>query len=143
MLLDANILLYATDRTSPHHEPAARWLTDALNADLRVGIPWQTVGAFVRISTHPRAAREPLTTQQAWDVVDSWFASPVVWLPAAGPRTLAIWRDLSLRHHLGSAMTTDAQLAALSLEHGVPIVSADTDFARFPEVRWINPLSMG
>lgn len=140
MIVDANILLYSTDRSSPHHERAADWLRRALTGQVRVGLPSQTVGAFIRIATHPRAARHPLTTTQAWEVVDSWLESPVAWVPAAGERTLRIFRDLMLRHHLGSAMTTDTQLAALAIEHGVPLVSADTDFARLAEVTWVNPL---
>ena len=141
MIVDANVLLYAVDATSPHHPPAAQWLAGALTGPVRVGLPWQTVGAFVRIATHPRAARHPLTTEQAWAVVDGWIASPVVWIPAAGERTLTIFRDLMLRHHLSSAMTSDAQLAALAIEHGVPVISADTDFARFPELTWGNPVA--
>jgi uncharacterized protein len=141
MLLDANVLIYAVDRASPHHERAASWLAAALQGEVRVGFPWQTLGAFVRITTHPRAARRPLSTAQAWAAVDSWLVAPVAWVPEAGHGTVAILRDLMLQHHLGSAMTTDAQLAALAIEYGLPIVSADTDFARFPEITWLNPLA--
>ena len=140
MILDVNILIYATDSTSPHHEPAREWLASALTGDRRVGIPWQTVGAFVRIVTHPRAMRRPLTLTEAWAAVYSWFAVPVVWVPAAGERTVRILERLMLDHHLTSSMTTDAQLAALAIEHGVAVVSADTDFARFPDLTWINPI---
>ena len=140
MILDVNILIYATDSTSPHHEPAMEWLASALTGDRRVGIPWQTVGAFVRIVTHPRAMRRPLTLTEAWAAVDSWFAVPVVLVPPAGERTVRILERLMLDHHLTSSMTTDAQLAALAIEHGVAVVSADTDFARFPDLTWINPI---
>ena len=140
MILDVNILIYATDSESPHHELAREWLASALTGDRRVGIPWQTVGGFVRIVTHPRAMRRPLTTAEAWAAVDSWFAVPVVWVPAAGERTLRILERLMLNHHLTSSMTTDAQLAALAIEHGVAVVSADTGFGRFPDLTWINPI---
>ncbi len=140
MILDINVLLYAADSTSPHHVVAREWLNSALTGDGRVGIPWQTVGGFVRIATHPRAQRRPLTTAEAWQVVDSWFSTPVVWVPPATERTVRILERLMLDHHLSSAMTTDAQLAALAIEHGVAVVSADTDFARFPTLAWINPL---
>ncbi len=141
MILDVNILIYAADSASPHHERAREWLRTAMTGDRRVGIPWQTVGGFVRIVTHPRAMRRPLTTAEAWAVVASWFAVPVVWVPAAGERTVRILERLMLDQHLTSAMTTDAQLAALAVEHGVAVVSADTDFARFPDLTWINPLA--
>lgn len=61
MLVDANLLLYAVDRTSDHHEVAPAWLTSVLNGTTRVGIPWQTIGAFLRIVTHPRVTTQPLT----------------------------------------------------------------------------------
>jgi toxin-antitoxin system PIN domain toxin len=141
MILDVNILIYAADSASPHHERAREWLATAMTGDRRVGIPWQTVGGFVRIVTHPRAMRRPLTTAEAWAVVDSWFAVPVVWVPPAGERTVRILERLMLDQHLTSAMTTDAQLAALAVEHGVAVVSDDTDFARFPDLTWINPLA--
>jgi toxin-antitoxin system PIN domain toxin len=115
-------------------------LAEALLGEVRVGLPWQTIGAFLRITTHPRAARHPLSVEQAWAAVDMWLASPVAWVPEAGARTVVVLRELMLRHHLGSAMTTDAQLAALAVEHGVPVVSADSDFARFRELSWVNPL---
>lgn len=141
MIVDVNLLLYAADPTSPHHAPCRDWLTAALTGEQRVGIPWQSVGGFVRISTHPRATRRPLTTEQAWQVVDSWFASPVAWVPATSERTVRILRALMLDHHLSSGMTSDAQLAALAIEHGAAVVSADTDFARIPGLRWTNPLA--
>jgi toxin-antitoxin system PIN domain toxin len=140
MILDVNVLVYAADSTSPHHGAMSALLATALTGDRRVGIPWQTVGGFVRIVTNPRATRHPLTTEQAWEVVDSWFAASVVWVPTAGERTVRILQRLMLDHHLGSAMTTDAQLAALAIEHGVAVVSADTNFASFPNLSWINPL---
>jgi hypothetical protein len=140
MILDVNVLLYATHSASPHHGQATDWLAVALAGDRRVGIPWQTVGAFVRIATHPRVMERPLTAAQAWTAVDSWFAVPVVWMPSASERTARILKRLMLDNHLGSSMTTDAQLAALAIENGVAVVSADTDFARIPGLAWINPL---
>ena len=142
MILDANILIYAADRSSPFHARSASWLAETLEGDRRVAIPLQTVGAFVRIITHPRASRQPLSVERAWTVVNGWFAAPTVWVPTTSEHTVKILGDLMLRHHLSSGMTTDSQLAALAVEHGVPIVSADSDFARFPEVVWINPLTV-
>jgi toxin-antitoxin system PIN domain toxin len=140
MILDVSVVLYAADSTSPHHAAAKSWLTGALTGDRRIGIPWQTVGGFVRIATHPRAMRHPLTIEQAWAVANSWFSSPVVWVPPTTERTVRILEHLMLDLHLGSGMTTDAQLAALAMEHGVAVVSADADFGRFPALAWINPL---
>ena len=99
MILDANILIYAADGASPFHARSSKWLTDTLSGDIRVGIPLQTVGAFVRIMTHPRVTRQPLSVEQAWTVVNGWFAAPTVWVPSASERTVKILGELMMRHH--------------------------------------------
>jgi toxin-antitoxin system PIN domain toxin len=141
MIVDANVLLYAVDASSPHHEASAAWLGAALNGDERVGLPWQTLGAFLRIATHPRVTANPLTAAEAQEHVDQWLAAEPAWIPPATERTASLYAGLARRHHVTGNLVPDAQLAALALEFGVAIISADTDFARFTEVRWINPLS--
>lgn len=141
MLVDANLLLYAVDARSPHHEPARVWLTEALNGPRRVGLPWASLGAFVRISTHPRSSEHPLTPSQAWDVVERWLDAPTTWIPEPGPRFARILGDLLVRHEAAGNLVPDAMLAALALEHGIEVQSADSDFARFPEVSWRNPIA--
>ncbi|MDQ3114712.1 MAG: PIN domain-containing protein [Actinomycetota bacterium] len=140
MLVDANILLYAVDEDSPFHPAARGWLEAALAGPRRVGIPWSSLTAFVRIATHPRATHSPLSPAEAWEFVDDWLDAPATWVPAAGRghRDLLgrLVRDLDLRGNLVS----DAALAALCIEHGLQIVSADSDFARFTEITWINPV---
>ncbi len=140
MIVDANILLYAVDESSPHHEVAAEWLTSALNGDRRVGLPWQTLGAFIRIVTHPRVTKRPLSADAAQDHVDAWLAARTTWIPTASERTAVVYGALARTHHVTGNLVTDAQLGALAIEHGVEVVSADGDFARFHEVRWFNPL---
>ena len=141
MLIDANILLYAVDEDSPFHASAHDWIDETLNGSRRVGIPWLSLVAFVRIATHPRALLEPLTPADAWRFVDEWLDAPAVWVPAPGRGHREILgrliRDLDLRANLVS----DAVLAALCIEHGLQMVSADSDFARFTEIRWLNPVS--
>lgn len=141
MLVDANLLLYAVDARSPHHERARAWLTDTLNGPRRVGLPWVSLGAFVRISTHPRASAHPLTSSQAWGVVERWLDAPTTWNPEPGPRFAQILGDLLVRHDASGNLVPDAMLAALALEHGIEVQSADSDFARFPEVSWRNPIA--
>ncbi len=141
MLIDANILLYAVDEDSPFHASAHDWIDETLNGSRRVGIPWLSLVAFVRIATHPRALREPLTPAEAWQFVDEWLDAPAVWVPGPGRGHREILgrliRDLDLRANLVS----DAVLAALCIEHGLQMVSADSDFARFTEISWLNPVS--
>ncbi|WP_226344052.1 TA system VapC family ribonuclease toxin [Agilicoccus flavus] len=140
MILDANLLIYAVDTRSPHHAAAAAWLTEALNGDRRVGLPWQTIGAFLRIITHPRITAGPLSAAQAQQHVDGWLAAGPAWVPPASERTAAVYAQIARRHHVTGNLVPDAQLAALAVEFGVAVVSADSDFARFPEARWVNPL---
>ncbi len=141
MLVDANILLYAVDEDSRSHPAARSWLEDALNGPRRVGIPWMSLTGFVRIATHPRALRVPLTPSAAWAYVDDWLDAPSVWLPQPGRGHRAILRNLIVDHELRANLVTDGVLAALCVEHGLQIVSADSDFARFNEIDWLNPVA--
>lgn len=140
MLIDANLLLYAVDRRSVPHERAKDWLVEALNGDRRVGLPWQTIGAFLRIATHPRVTTRPLTGEQAWGHVRAWLDADPTWVPPATERTAEVYGRLVEAHRPTGNLVSDAQLAALAIEHGLTVLSADTDFARFPEVAWRNPL---
>lgn len=141
MLVDANLLLYAVDEQSPHHEAAADWLTRVCNGDRRVGLPWQTIGAFLRIVTHPRVTKRPLTGPQAWTFVSDWLAAAPVWIPPATEQTAAVLASLMDGEPRATGnLVPDALLAALAIEHGLTVMTADTDFERFDEVRWDNPL---
>ncbi len=142
MLVDANILLFAADTTSVHHEKAARWLTAQLNGDRRVGLPWESLAAFVRIATHPRAAAQPLTPDQAWAHVEDWLAVPIVWIPVVTDQHAAVFGGLVTKYLLAGNLIPDAHLAALAIQHGLTVCSADTDFARFSEISWLNPLAV-
>jgi uncharacterized protein len=141
MLIDANLLLFAVHETSPHHARARAWLSEQLNGEQRVGIPWLSLGAFMRIITNPRIFRRPLDPSAAWARVEDWLANDIVWTPAPTPRHAQVLGGLIKRHQPRGNLITDTQLAALAIEHGVELCSADTDFARFTEVRWNNPLA--
>jgi len=140
MLLDANVLLYAVHERAERHEAASRWLTEQLNGTRRVGVPWQSVTAFLRISTHPRAFARPLSPATAWERVADWLAPSVAWVPEPGPEYGRILGDLITRYGVRGNLVPDAALAALAMEHGVTLISTDTDFSRFRELRWENPL---
>ena len=140
MLLDANLLLYAVDESSPQHEAAASWLTEQLNGPRRVGLPWSSLGAFLRIVSHPRASDSPLGAEEAWAVVADWLRSEVAWTPTPTERHAEILGGLIRRHRITGNLVPDAQLAALAIEHGLTLHSCDSDFARFPEITWIDPL---
>ena len=141
MLVDANILLFAVNSAAPDHERASAWLEAALNGNRRVGLPWESLTAFVRLATNPRVVPKPLAPGDAWALVEEWLASPVAWIPVPTERHAAVLGDLVRRYRPAAKLVPDAHLAALALEHGAEIISADTDFARFTEVRWRDPLA--
>lgn len=141
MLVDANILLYSVTSDSPYHAAARTWLEEALNGSRRVAIPWLSMWAFVRISTNPRAMSQPLASTEAWEIVEEWLSAPATWTPEPGRGHAEIMRGLLARHQVSGTLVTDAVLATLCIEHGLDIVSNDSDFARFDEITWINPVA--
>jgi toxin-antitoxin system PIN domain toxin len=141
MLIDANILLFAVDRAAAAHERAARWLEEQLNGDRRVGLPWESLTAFLRIATHPRASERPLKPDDAWRFIEDWLAAPTVWIPVATDQHAAVLGAMVRKYRLAGNLIPDGHLAALAVQHGLEICSADTDFARFTEIRWRNPLA--
>lgn len=140
MLIDANILLFAVDEASPFHSSAAAWLARQLNGPRRVGLPWQSLGAFLRIITHPRAADRPLSPDQAWVHVEAWLAAEPAWIPAPTERHADVLGSLIRSYQVRGNLVPDAHLAAVAIEHGLTVFSTDTDFARFNEIRWENPI---
>jgi len=141
MLVDANLLLYAVDERSPFHERSHQWLTDALNGARRVGIPWMSLIAFLRISTNLRATERPLTPTEAAGFVRDWLDAAVVWTPGPGPRHAEIVLGLVDKGQLSGNLVSDAHIAAIAIEHGLVLASNDSDFSRFEDLRWENPLA--
>ncbi|MBO0833252.1 MAG: PIN domain-containing protein, partial [Actinobacteria bacterium] len=116
-------------------------LTGQLNGARRVGFPWHSLVAFIRISTHERASAHPLTPEQAATYVEDFLAPDVSWIPREGAGHARILGDLITRYQLRGNIVSDAHLAALAIEHGLEVCSNDSDFARFTEIRWINPVA--
>lgn len=141
MLVDANLLLFAFDDTSPFHKQSSAWLTTRLNGAAPVGLPWQSLVAFVRISTQPKALAEPITPDEAWAQVQEWLEPDVAWIPTPTDRHANVLGRLIRTYQLRSNLIPDAHLAALAIEHGLTLCSADTDFERFEELAWENPLA--
>ena len=140
MIIDANILVYAVDEDAPQHARAKAFLEEHLNGDRRIGLPWQSLTAFLRITTHPRVMSAPLSGSDAAGFVTDWLNAPAAWLPETTSKTWPILLGLINTHGVTGNLVPDAQLAALAIQHGVPVASADSDFALFPEVVWLNPL---
>jgi toxin-antitoxin system PIN domain toxin len=140
ILVDANLLIYAIDTDSPHHGSARRWLEDALSGDTAIALPWIVLLAFLRITTRTGIMRRPLPPDEALGYIDSWLRQPYVRALAPGENHWPILKNLLLSSGTAGNLTSDAHVAALALEHGCTIVSADNDFRRFAGVTHVNPL---
>jgi toxin-antitoxin system PIN domain toxin len=141
ILVDANLVLWAHHRAFPAHEHARGWWAETLSTVPLVGIPWPTTLAFLRISTHPRALERPIELGRAWQVVQGWLARPNVHVPVPTDRHGQLLGELLLGARATGNHTSDAHLAALAVEWGLELCSADHDFARYPGLRWRDPLS--
>ena len=141
ILLDANVLLYAANRDAPEHDPARSWLDQRLNASARVGFPWPSILAFVRIASNPAALRQPVTPAEAWRQVQEWLGCEPAWIPSPGARHADLLGRLLDAPFVTSRLVPDAHLAALAIEHGLTLCSTDGDFARFPGLKWENPFA--
>lgn len=139
-LPDLNLLLYAVDSRAPRHEQARRWLEEILSGTEAVGFAWAVLLGFVRISTSPAVFEQPLDPGEALDYVDGWLAQPVSTVLQPTERHAAYLRELLAPLGTAANLTSDAHLAALSIEHGAELCSCDSDFGRFPGVRWTDPL---
>ncbi len=141
MLVDANLLIYAVNRDLPQHKQARAWWERMLSGTARIGMPWVSVMAFLRIGTNPRIFSQPLPPEAAIAYIDEWLDQPPVQLVAPGTGHWAILRNLLLQTGMAANLTSDAHIAALALEQGYSVCSADNDFRRFPGLKHINPLS--
>lgn len=140
ILIDANLLLYAYDSAAAEHPTARRWLEDVLAKPEPVLLPWESVHAFLRIATNPRAWKSPLTAEEARCIVDEWLSLPNVVLPSPGERHWEILRELLTDSQCQGPLVSDAVLAALAMEHGADLCTNDRDFSRFPKLSVVNPL---
>jgi uncharacterized protein len=140
ILVDTNLLVYAVDSLAPQHPKAHTWLDESLSGITPVGLPWIVITGFLRITTNHRIMRNPLQAEQALLCVDRWLQQPCVAALNPGERHWGILQKLL--HDSGTAgnLTTDAHIAAIAIEHGYTVYSADNDFRRFSGLSHVNPL---
>ena len=140
ILVDANLLLYAEDHLSPRHVAACRWWDAQLSGTSPVCLCWTVLCAFIRIGTNPRVFDQPLTLDQAVSRVQSWMDQPCTRLVYPTERHWTVFQEMLAGGQAAANLVTDAHLAALAIEHGCELISTDTDFSRFPKLKWRNPL---
>jgi toxin-antitoxin system PIN domain toxin len=142
LIPDVNILVYAYDSNSPWHERARAWWEAALQQPRAIGLPWATSLGFIRVMTHRAILENPMPPRDAIGRVRAWLDHPRVRIVAPGDRHAEILFGLLLELGVAGNLTSDAHLAALAIEYQAELVSADADFARFPGLRWFNPLAV-
>jgi len=141
IVLDVNLVIYAYDSASPHHKSAIRWMEKALSGGEPVGLPWQTASAFLRISTNANLPGDRFTSEEAAQILDELLDQPNVRLLVPGEHHWGLFRQMITEGQARGPLVSDAQLAALTIEHGGVLHTTDRDFARFPGLRWTNPLA--
>ena len=139
-LIDLNLLIYAINSDAPNHDKARLWWEDCLSGDEAIGIPWIVILGFLRITTNPKVMARPLSPQTAMAIVEDWLMQPPVQIPAPTESHWNILQQLIEVVGVAGNLTSDAHLAALAIQYGATLCSADYDFGRFKHLKWHNPL---
>ena len=140
IVVDANLLIYAYDLDSAHHKKSLSWLEELLSGVEAVGLPWQSVSAFLRVITNRRLPGMRVTLEQAVQVVDEWLQQPNVQVLVPADQHWSVLRQMILEGRASGPLVSDAEIAAITIEQGAVLHTTDRDFARFPGLRWKNPL---
>lgn len=140
-LVDANILLYAEDSRSSHHAEIREWWDAQLSGVAPVCLCWRVLNAYIRIGTNSRLHARPLTIKEACERVRSWFDQPCVRLIAPGDQHWTHFERMLTQGKAHGNLVSDAHLAALAIEHNCTLYSTDRGFARFPSLKWANPIA--
>jgi toxin-antitoxin system PIN domain toxin len=141
ILVDANILLYAEDSLQSRHQQARAWWDGQLSGTGIVCLCWTVLSAFIRIGTNPKVFEHPLSLEQALARVQSWLDQPCTRVVRPTDRHWTVFKQVLTDGQAVANLVTDAHLAALAIEHGCELASTDSDFARFPKLKWRNPLA--
>jgi hypothetical protein len=141
IVLHANILLYAYDLQSKKHPKARAWVERVFSDGTPIGLPWQTVAAFLRVVTNPKLPGDRFTAEEATHIVDQWLDQPNVRLLAPGDQHWPILKQMLMEGQARGPLVSDAHLATLTIEYGSTLQTTDRDFARFPGLRLNNPLA--
>lgn len=141
IVVDANLLIYSYDSESPNHAKSRAWVEKMLSDVEPVGLPWQTVSAFLRVMTNRKLPGSRLTIEQAAQIVEEWLEQPNVRIIVAGDEHWPVLKRMMVEGRASGPLVSDAELVALTVEYGGVLYTADRDFARFPGLRWTNPLN--
>jgi toxin-antitoxin system PIN domain toxin len=140
VLPDVNVLIYAHREELPLHEAARTWLDGAVGSDAPYGLSELVLSGFLRIVTNPRAFVGPTPIDLALATVEHWRKRRNCVLVRPGARHWEIFVRLCREAGAKGNLVPDAYLAALAIESGSEWITTDRGFARFPGLRWSNPL---
>jgi toxin-antitoxin system PIN domain toxin len=140
IVVDANLLIYSYDTDSSHHRKSRAWVEKVFSGVEPVGLAWQTLSAFLRVVTNRRLPGSRLTVEQALQIVEEWFEQPNVRIVVPGDDHWSVLKRMIVEGQASGPLVSDAELVALTVEYGAVLYTADRDFARFPGLRWVNPL---
>jgi uncharacterized protein len=139
ILPDVSFLVHAHNADSAVHDQARRWWDACLSGAEGVGLAWATMLGFVRITTNRKVVARPLAVHDVMHRLQEWLALPHVHVAQPSESHFARLRTQLERLGTAGNLTTDAHLAVLAMERGYVLYSTDSDFARFPSLRWVNP----
>lgn len=138
---DVNLLVYAYNSEAPRHAEARRWWEACLSGSTSVGLSWATLTGYIRVMTSRAVLLRPLDPAEAIGHVREWLHQPQALVLVPGPRHLDLLETLVTATGAAGRLTTDLHIAALAMENQAELHSDDTDFARFPGLRWHDPLA--
>jgi toxin-antitoxin system PIN domain toxin len=141
ILVDTNLLIYAVDADAPQHRAAHAWVMETFSSDVPVVLPWVVLTGFIRLTTNPLAMRTPMPVNTALAYVSLFLQQPNVSTLNPGDKHWLILSRLLGDNGTAGNLTTDAHIAAIAIEHGCTVYSADNDFKRFVGLQHINPLA--
>jgi toxin-antitoxin system PIN domain toxin len=140
IVVDANLLIYSYDTESHHHKKSRAWVEKVFSDIEPIGLPWQTVCAFLRVITNRRLPGSRFTIEEAAQIVQEWLEQPNVRIIVPGDGHWSVLKRMIVEGQASGPLVSDAEMVALTLEYGGVLYTADRDFARFPGLRWKNPL---
>ena len=140
IIIDSNLLIYSYDARSSDHRKSAEWVETVFSGAETVGLPWPTVCSFLRVLTNRKLPGLRLSLEQAAEIVDGWLQQPNVRLLMPADDHWTVLRRMMVEGQATGPLVSDAEIAALTVEYGGMLYTADRGFARFPGLRWVNPL---
>lgn len=140
VLADVNVLVYAHREDLPQHGPFSAWLTEEVESGRSFALCDASLTGFLRIVTNGRIFEAPTPLQGALDVIEVLRLQPGAVHLSPGARHWALFSDLCSAVGARGNDIPDAYLAALAIESGSELVTADRGFGRFPGLRWSCPV---